>query len=49
MTSALQRPMIVSAKALSWLSLTLPTEGSVLTSARRSVHFIDTYRDPRSL
>jgi len=49
MTSALQRPLIVSAKALSWLSPTLPAEGSMPASASRSVYLIDRYCDPRSL
>jgi hypothetical protein len=33
-TSALQRPLIVSAKALSWLSPTLPTDGTRWTPRR---------------
>jgi hypothetical protein len=35
--------MAVSARALSYESPTLPTDGSIPTSARRSVYFIDTY------
>ena len=37
MTSVLNRPMTLSAKALSQLSPTLPTEVSIPASARRSV------------
>jgi transposase-like protein len=37
MTSVLKRPITVSARALSWLSPTLPTEGRMPTSAMRSV------------
>src|SRR5687768_8372297 len=42
-TSALKRPMTVSARALSYESPTLPTDGSIPASARRSVYLIDTY------
>ena len=41
--------MTVSARALSKLSPTLPTDGSMLASAKRSVWRIDTYWTPRSL
>jgi hypothetical protein len=37
MTSALNRPKIVSARALSYESPTLPTDGSMPASAKRSV------------
>jgi hypothetical protein len=40
---------MVSARALSWLSPTLPTEGSTPASAKRSVYLIETYWLPRSL
>jgi hypothetical protein len=43
MTSALNSPLIVSAKALSYESPTLPTDGEILASANRSVHLIDRY------
>ena len=36
MTSALNRPLIVSARALSWEAPTLPTDGAILASASRS-------------
>jgi hypothetical protein len=42
-TSVLNRPLIVSASALSWLSPTLPTDGSRPASASRSVYRIDRY------
>ena len=41
MTPALNRPLIVSASALSQLSPTLPAEGSMPASANRSVYLID--------
>src|SRR4051812_24115424 len=40
---------MVSARALSWESPTLPTEGSTPASARRSVYLMDTYWLPLSL
>ena len=49
MTSALNKPMMVSASALSSLSPTVPTEGSMPASFRRSVYRMDTYWLPRSL
>lgn len=39
---------MVSAGALSSLSPTPPTDGSIPASARRSVSSIETYRLPRS-
>ena len=42
-----ERPLIVSAKALSQLSLTLPTEGSMPASASHSVYLIEIYWLPR--
>src|SRR3954447_15248365 len=42
-TSVLNRPLIVSASALSYESPTLPTEGSIPASSRRSVYRIATY------
>jgi hypothetical protein len=47
-TSVLNRPMIVSARALSYASPTLPTVGSIPASARRSVSRMLTYCDPRT-
>ena len=44
MTSALNRPLMVSASALSQLSPTLQTDGSIPASARRSEYLIDRYR-----
>lgn len=49
MTSALNNLLIVSARALSWLSPTLPTEGSMPASANCSVYLTDGYWLPRSL
>ena len=40
---ALKRPLIVSANALSLLSPTLPTDGSIPASASRSVYLVATY------
>jgi hypothetical protein len=45
----LVKALIVSAKALSKLSPTLPTDGLMSASAGSSVNFMDTYCDPRSL
>src|SRR5271155_736170 len=39
---------MVSARALSYLSPTLPTEGSMPASAKRSVYLIETYWLPRT-
>ena len=44
----LERPNHVLASAVSWLSPTLPAEGSIWASARRSVHLIEAYCAPRS-
>ena len=41
-TSALNKPLTVSARALSYESLTLPTDGSMPASASRSVYLIET-------
>lgn len=46
-TSAFVEPLIVSAKALSQLSPTLPTDGSIPASASRSLYLIETYWRPR--
>src|SRR5512144_2203201 len=43
MTSVLNRPITVSASALSYESPTLPTEGSMPASASRSLYLIETY------
>ena len=48
MTSVLNRPTTLSARALSLLSLTLLTDGSIPSSASRSVYLIDRYWLPRS-
>ncbi len=45
-TSALNKPLIVSARALSYESPTLPTEGSMPASASRSVYLMETYWAP---
>src|ERR671911_1136274 len=45
-TSALSGALIVSARALSYESPTLPTEGSMPASASRSVYLIETYWTP---
>src|ERR671910_1212647 len=42
-TSALNKPLIVSARALSYESPVLPTDGSMPASASRSVYRIDRY------
>src|SRR3954466_4809850 len=42
-TSVLTSPITVSASALSYESPTLPTDGSMPASMRRSVYLIDTY------
>jgi hypothetical protein len=48
MTSVLNRPMIDSARALSYESPRLPTDGAMPESASRSVYRMDTYCVPRA-
>jgi hypothetical protein len=49
MTSVLERPMIVSANALSQESPVVPTEASIPASAKRSVYRIERYWLPLAM
>lgn len=49
MTSVLNSPITVSAKALSYELPTRPTEGLMPMSASRSLYRIDRYWTPRSV